>query len=199
MKERFLDSSTCFIQNYITYSKEDLEKLRYGLEGLYLTISKTIIVIIISLILGTYKETLFSIFLFSIVRFFSFGFHAEKSYQCLIISIIEFNLFPLLITNLTINKNLLFIICIISIINFLLFAPADTVKRPLPNKKKRKIRKLCSVILGIIYSLFAFVFINTWFGTSFLVTLIMGMISVNPLIYILFKQPFNNYKNYSRL
>ena len=86
MKQKFLDDATNFIQKYETYSEDDLEKLRYGLEGLYLTFSKTIIVIIISLILGTFKETMLSIFLFSIVRFFCFGFHAEKSYQCLIIS-----------------------------------------------------------------------------------------------------------------
>ena len=199
MKQKFLDDATNFIQKYETYSEDDLEKLRYGLEGLYLTFSKTIIVIIISLILGTFKETMLSIFLFSIVRFFCFGFHAEKSYQCLIISIIEFNLFPLIVTYLNLTQPVVFIICILCIINFLLFAPADTVKRPLPNRKKRKIRKFCSVILGIIYSYISLKFINTWIGNVFIVTLTMGMISVNPLIYILFKQSFNNYKNYPRL
>ena len=44
-------------------------------------------------------------------------------------------------------------ICGICIISYILFAPADTIKRPLPNKRKRTIRKWATVLTGIIYTL----------------------------------------------
>ena len=46
MKKNFLDKSISFITKYKKYSKKDIEKLEYGLEGLYLTITKAIIIII---------------------------------------------------------------------------------------------------------------------------------------------------------
>lgn len=199
MKQKVLNKCVSFIQSYYTYSDLELEKLKYGLEGIYLTLTKTLIILVLALLLGTFKETLLTIVLFAIIRFFCFGFHAEKSYQCLIISIIEFNLLPLLILNIDINYQIIVIICLLAIGNFLIFAPADTVKRPLPNKKKRVIRKTFSVIIGIIYSLVILFFDNNWILSSFLTALIIAMICVNPIIYMLFKQPFNNYKTYSRL
>ena len=45
-----------------TYNKDlsqrDIDKIKYGLEGLYLTITKLIFIIIVSIILGIWKETL---------------------------------------------------------------------------------------------------------------------------------------------
>lgn len=199
MKQKVLNKCVSFIQSYYTYSDLELEKLKYGLEGIYLTLTKTLIILALALLLGTFKETLLTIVLFAIIRFFCFGFHAEKSYQCLIISIIEFNLLPLLILNIDISYQIIVIICLLAVVNFLIFAPADTVKRPLPNKKKRIIRKTFSVIIGIIYSIVVLFFDNNWILSSFLTALIIAMICVNPIIYMLFKQPFNNYKTYSRL
>ena len=199
MKQKVLNKCVSFIQSYYTYSDLELEKLKYGLEGIYLTLTKTLIILALALLLGTFKETLLTIVLFAIIRFFCFGFHAEKSYQCLIISIIEFNLLTLLILNIDISYQIIVIICLLDVVNFLIFAPADTVKRPLPNKKKRIIRKTFSVIIGIIYSIVVLFFDNNWILSSFLTALIIAMICVNPIIYMLFKQPFNNYKTYSRL
>ena len=46
-----------------TYNKDlsqrDIDKIKYGLEGLYLTITKLIFIIIVSIILGIWKETLY--------------------------------------------------------------------------------------------------------------------------------------------
>ena len=56
MKARFMNNTIAFLQKYNTYSKEDIEKLEYGLEGIYLTITKLIILFFIATLLGVVKE-----------------------------------------------------------------------------------------------------------------------------------------------
>ena len=181
MKSSFLNSSIKFIKNYNDFSEKDVEKLRYGLEGIYLTVQKLIVIIILSLILGIFKEVLITLILFNIIRFTGFGFHAEKSIQCLFISLFQFVILPY--------------ICIVS---YILFAPADTVKRPLPNAKKRKIRKWSTVLIGFIYTSLIIIFFNTFITPLLLSALIIEVIVINPLTYMVFKQPYNNYKNFTK-
>ena len=195
MKDKILDSCICFLQKYNNYSKKDLLKLRYGLEGIYLTITKLIIILLLSLILGIFKEVILVIIFFNILRFFGFGFHAEKSSQCLIMSIINFVLIPFLL--LTIPDILIvnLVVSVFCIINFILFAPADTVKRPLHSKRKRITRKVLTVGVAIIYMILIIILNNHGLRSILLSSLIIQTIMVNPLTYLLAKQPYNNYKN----
>lgn len=195
MKEAFLNSSLSFIQKYKDFSEHDIDKLRYGLEGIYLTIEKLVVIIAVSLVLGILKEVFITLVLFNIIRFTGFGFHAEKSIQCLFISLFQFVLVPYILINLHISKSVMLIICGICIINYVLFAPADTVKRPLPNKRKRTIRKWATVLIGIIYTLII-AFFNSFLTPLLLSSLIVEAIVINPLLYMVFHQPYNNYKTY---
>ncbi|MBQ2639676.1 MAG: accessory gene regulator B family protein [Bacilli bacterium] len=195
MKKWFLDKSINFITKYKKYSKKDIEKLKYGLEGLYLTVTKTIVIILLAILLGILKEVIIVIILFNIIRYTGFGFHAEKSYQCLISSIINFICIPLLFLKINISFELKIIISIICIFNYLLFAPADTIKRPLPNKRKRVIRKILTTLIGIIFTILIIVFKNNYLTSLILSSLIIEVIVINPLTYRLFGQPYNNYKN----
>lgn len=196
MKARFMNNTIAFLQKYNTYSKEDIEKLEYGLEGIYLTITKLIILFFIATLLGVVKEFITLLLLFNIIRYTGFGFHAEKSYQCLIISSFCFLIIPIFFINIVLSKIIYIVICIFCIINFLLFAPADTIKRPLPNKKKRIIRKITTTIIGLIYSILSIVFYNHWISAILISALIIQVIVINPLTYKILKQPYNNYKNY---
>ena len=195
MKDKILDSCICFLQRYNNYSKKDLLKLRYGLEGIYLTITKLIIILLLSLILRIFKEVILVIIFFNILRFFGFGFHAEKSSQCLIMSIINFVLIPFLLLNIPDILIVNLIVSVFCIINFILFAPADTVKRPLYNKNKRITRKLLTVGVAIIYMILIIILNNHGLRSILLSSLIIQTIMVNPLTYLLAKQPYNNYKN----
>lgn len=195
MKEKFLNSTINFLGRYNSYSDKDIKKLRYGLEGIYLTFTKMIAILIFALLLGILKEVVVVLILFNIIRYFGFGFHAEKSWQCLLLSTINFVLIPFIIIKLNISFNLCLIICGICLISYLLFAPADTVKRPLINKKKRLIRKCLTIGVGIIYILLIIIFNNTYLNDLLLSTLIIQAIVINPIIYKVFRQPYNNYKN----
>ena len=195
MKARFMNNTIAFLQKYNTYSKEDIEKLEYGLEGIYLTITKLIILFFIATLLGVVKEFITLLLLFNIIRYTGFGFHAEKSYQCLIISTFCFLIIPIFFINIVLSKVIYIAICIFCIINFLLFAPADTIKRPLPNKKKRIIRKITTTIIGLIYSILSIVFYNHWISAILISAMINQVIVINPLTYKILKQTYNNYKN----
>lgn len=196
MKAKFMNNTIAFLQKYNTYSEEDIEKLKYGLEGIYLTFTKLIILFVIATLLGFVKEFIVLLLLFNVIRYTGFGFHAEKSYQCLIISSFCFLVIPLFFINIILPKYVYIIISIICIINYLFFAPADTIKRPLPNKKKRIIRKVVTVITGMIYSVLCIILYNHWISSVLISSLTIQAIVINPLIYKLLKQPYNNYKNY---
>lgn len=195
MKERFLNSCINFITKYNDYTEKDIKKLRYGLEGLYLTIGKCLVIFLISLLLNFFVELIIIVFLYNLLRFFGFGFHAEKSWQCLIISIFIFNIVPFIIFKLSLNLYIIISISIICLSGYLLWAPADTIKRPLKNKKKKFIRKIVILILGIIYTIIAILFKE--FSKYLLSAMIIELLVVSPLFYLITRQPFNNSKQLS--
>ncbi|MBP3841638.1 MAG: accessory gene regulator B family protein [Bacilli bacterium] len=196
MKEKYLDFTTGFITKYKKYTKDEIEEIRYGLEGLYLTFTKLVIILTISIILHITKDLIILLVLFNILRFTGFGFHARTSLECLFCSIILFIGLPYVILTFHISKYILFILGFISFIILSIFAPADTVKRPLPNKKKRKIRKVSTMIISLIYILLAYLITDYRLSSLFIISNILEAIMVSPLIYKIFKQPYRNYLNY---
>jgi accessory gene regulator protein AgrB len=62
--------------------------------------------------------------------------------------------------------------------------------------KKRKIRKWSTVFIGIVYSVLLFIFSDTFIAPLILSALIVETIIINPLLYMAFGQPYNNYKTY---
>lgn len=196
MKSKILNSTVIYLKKYNKgLSNDDLERINYGLEGLYLTLTKMIIIFVLALILGVFKEVFTLLILFNFIRYTGFGFHANTSLECLVLSTLNFIVIPLIFLNVNLTNDIKLIICILCIFSYLLFAPADTVKRPLPNKKKRLIRKIVTVCIGIVYSIL--VFILPEFAPLLLSALVIQAIVIQPLLYKIFGQPYNNYKNYN--
>ena len=77
MKNYVLDNAINIINKKYNYDDIKIEKLRYGLEGIYLTITKAIVIFSIALILGIFKELLVFLLFFNILRFSAFGIHAK--------------------------------------------------------------------------------------------------------------------------
>lgn len=183
-----------------TYNKDlsqrDIDKIKYGLEGLYLTITKLIFIIIISIILGIWKETLLLILIFNGIRLTAFGVHAKRSIDCLISSTLFFILFPILCIKLTIPLIVKIILVIPLTVLIGIFAPADTEKRPLINKKKRKIYKILSIIISIIYMTIAIVIKDNTLSNCFIFAIVIQIIIMLPITYKIFGVSYNNYKNY---
>lgn len=195
MKEIFLKNSIKFITKYNkNHTEEDIERIKYGLEGLYLTITKLIVIFLIAIVFDFFKELIIMLIFFNIIRFPAFGFHADKSITCLIVSTTILLGLTYLMINITIspvNKILISILCLIA---YILFAPADTVKRPLTNPKKRKYRKIGSIICALLYIAMIILIENTILSNIILTALIVESIMINPTMYKIFGMPFNNYK-----
>lgn len=183
-----------------TYNKDlsqrDIDKIKYGLEGLYLTITKLIFIIIISIILSIWKETLLLIPIFNGIRLTAFGVHAKRSIDCLISSTLFFILFPIICIKLTIPLIVKIILFIPLTVLIGIFAPADTEKRPLINKKKRKIYKMLSIMISIIYMTIAIVIKDNTLSNCFIFAIVIQIIIMLPITYKLFGVSYNNYKTY---
>ena len=195
MKEAFLNHTMNFIaSNQKNLSEEDREKLSYGLEGLYMNVTKLALIFLIAFLLGFLKEFIIALILFNLLRFPGFGFHASKSIVCLITSTILILGIPYLFTNIEVSLTIKIILCIVSIITFILCAPADTWKRPLTNKKKRLLRKMCACSLTIIYSVMVIIFDGNMISSLLLSALLTETILISPIMYLIFKEPYRNYK-----
>ena len=196
MKAKFVDGCMNIILSNKKLSNYEIDKYRYGLEGLYLTITKIIFIVIVALLLGIFKETLLLILTFNGIRFFAFGVHAKKSIHCLISSTLFFILFPILCIKINIPLIYKIIMSFPILILIGIFAPADTVKRPLTRKNRRLIYKICSIIVSIIYLILSIVLKDNTLSNCFLFALVIQVIVILPITYKIFGVPYNNYKNY---
>ena len=88
------------------------------------------------------------------------------------------------------------IIGIIFTIGIMLYSPADTKKRPIVNKKRRKIYKILSTIISILYVVLSLIIKNTYIENCFIFAIILQNILISPITYKLFKLPYDNYKEY---
>ncbi len=195
MKEAFLNHTMNFIaSNQKNLSEEDREKLSYGLEGLYMNVTKLALIFLIAFLLGFLKEFIIALILFNLLRFPGFGFHASKSIVCLITSTILILGIPYLFTNIEVSLTIKIILCIVSIITFIICAPADTWKRPLTNKKKRLLRKVSACSLAVIYSVMIIIFDGNMISNLLLSALLTETVLISPIMYLIFKEPYRNYK-----
>ena len=196
MKELFLNNYMDMIKkNNPTFSKDELDKMKYGIEGIYLTITKLFVILLLGFIFNILYEIILLLVFYNFLRFFGFGYHARNSLECLIISISLFFILPLLVSKQLLTFNYKWLLVSLCIINFLLFAPSDTKKRPMINKKKKRIRKTFVILITIIYSIII-PFVDYKLSSILLLSIVIQTIMVNPFIYMIFKQPYNNYKNY---
>lgn len=196
MKEKFINSSINFISKYQECDDLKLKRLKYGLEGIYGVITKLIIVLIIAILTKTIKETALLILFYGGIRTFSFGWHAKSTLACWITTISIYNIFPLLISQLHIPTYIGYTILIMAFISIILWAPADTPKRPLIKKNKRLISKMLSTTIIIIYSIILLFSNNNLINNTIIFILLLQIIMINPLTYKLTNTKFNNYKYY---
>lgn len=196
MRSFIIDNCMKIISQNKNYDKTKLAEIKYGLETLYLMFSKLIIIGILAAILGIFKELIIFILIYNIIRMPSFGLHATKSWICLLSSTITFIGLPIIMKIIELNLITKIIIGIIFTIGISLFSPADTKKRPIINKKRRKIYKILSTIISIIYVILSITIKNTYIENCFIFSIILQNILISPITYKIFKLPYNNYKEY---
>lgn len=184
-------------KKYPDYNEEKLEVIEYGLETLYIMVSKTIVISLIALFLGVFKEMLIITIFYNIIRTTAFGMHAKESWQCYIISITLFIGGALLYKYVNVNFYIKAVVSAVAYIFLVIYAPADTYKRPLINTKKRKIYKIITVISSSVYLILIIVLRDKTISTALCMGLWDSMLMIHPLTYRMFHLPYNNYKTYN--
>ena len=198
MRSKIINSIMEQIKKYNNFDDIKLQEIKYGLETVYLTIVKTIIFILLAILLKTIKELLLFMLFYGIIRLTGFGVHAKKSLHCWISSILIFVIIPILIKYVTLNNYVIYLISIVSIIILAIYAPADTPKRPLINKKKRIIYKVLTTLISLGYLITITLIKNKIIINTLLYSLLLECFLVTPFMYKLFGVSYKNYKNYKR-
>lgn len=198
MKDLLIGNIMTGISNNYDYDKIKLAEIKYGLEVIYMNVTKYVVILIINILLGLVKELLLFTLAFAIIKTTGYGLHAKKSWQCWIASIIIYILIPYLIKYISLPQIVIYILLPFTIISFILWAPADTEKRPLINKKKRNIFKIITVIISIVYSFLILTISNAYFIYILFYSLLLESLLINPIIYKIFGLKYNNYLSYKK-
>ena len=196
MKDLIINSAINNIEKNCNYSKEKLAEIRYGLASLYLAITKLIVIFSISYFLGTLKSLLTLMVLYSLLRLTGFGVHAKKSWHCWISSLMIFLTLPYLCENLILDYKAKVALGLMSVTLLGFYAPADTEKRPLINKKRRLTYKVISVLLGLWYIVMSILTKDNTLSNCLLFAIILEAFVVLPITYKLFGVKYKNYINY---
>ncbi len=196
MRNFIINNSLSLIERNCSYDNDKLAEIKYGLEAIYILITKSIVILTCSFLLGIFKEVVIFTLLYSLIRMFSFGLHATKSWICLVCSLITFITVPFICKNVEINIYIKVILNIISILLIFKNAPADTYKRPIINKKRRDTYKFLSTSIAIIMAMLSIIIENNFISNCLLFAPIVQNFMISPYIYRLFKLPYDNYKKY---
>lgn len=197
MKKKILNHCMSIVKDkYPEYDEDKLEVINYGLESIYLTFTKIIIIFILAIILKIWKEVLLLLAFYNLIRVSAFGMHAKKSIHCLIISLTLFIGGVYLCRYLVIPFILKVILSIICIILIARYAPADTEKRPIINKKLRRKYKIISVIISGMFAIGIVLLSDKNISNYLLIGMIEATIMLLPITYKIFDLPYDNYKRY---
>ena len=197
MKKRLLKYIRKSIKKqYPNYNNDKIDEIMYGVEGIYLTITKMIIIFSLAILLGIFKELIILLLFFNLIRLFAFGMHADKSIICLIFSVMIFIGSSFLCKYIILNKTILYSLYLIAITIISFYAPADTVKRPLIKKKKRTIYKVLSIFVTFIFFIISLFIKNNLLINCLIFSLLIECLLILPITYKIFHLPYRNYKNY---
>ena len=75
---------------YPDYDSVKMNEIKYGLEAVYLSLTKVFVILLITLLLGVFKEAVLLLLFFNGLRTVAFGIHASKSWMCWVSSSILF-------------------------------------------------------------------------------------------------------------
>ncbi|MBQ9833570.1 MAG: accessory gene regulator B family protein [Bacilli bacterium] len=198
MKEQIINNTINLINRNKVCSDTDLKIYRYGMECIYTLITKTLVVFLISIIIGTTKEFLLLLIFYALLRSYAFGIHASSNIACWISTITIYIGGSIFIKYLTIPKSILAITWMVTAIFFILWAPADTPKRPILKVKKRRKLKIKSLIVIAIYYLLIYFINNQTILNALFLSMVLEGSCICPLLYKILKTPFNNYINYKK-
>lgn len=186
MKEKVINRLMINISKKNNFDQIQLEEIKYGFYGIYTLVTKSTIIISLAFILKIFKE--FSIFLlfYSLLRSVGFGCHARTNWQCWLMSTLLLIGIPFIFSNINLSNSVQVILWIIFFVNYTIFCPADTEKRPLINKKRKLKFKLVLLIISVFYLYIILYYKNL--SNLILGAMLLECLLTNPIGYLLMGQ-----------
>jgi accessory gene regulator B len=174
----------------------EFEKLRLGVDVIILSLSKLILIFVLSIFFNTFVETFVMIISHSLLRRTAFGLHAKNSNVCLIITVLMFVTPPILLNN--IHLNFYIIIAIFLVFNLILYkyAPADTENHPLLGASLRKQLKTKTWVTGNILMVVTLLIPIDRLKPLIILSVFYIILTILPVTYKILKRRCNNYEIY---
>lgn len=198
MKEKFVNHVILLLNKNRQYTDLDNIKFKYALQMIYTTVTKVSVILIISLLLGTIQETLWLMLFYFILRGFACGIHAKTNFLCWVVSLTTYGIVPFLIKFIAFSLWQIITIECACFIILLLFAPADTPKKPMLRRQNRIANKIAIAVITSIFISLIHILHEKTIINAILFSLIIQSICVCPLTYRIFHIPYNNYKYYKK-
>ena len=192
MKESLVNLAFNYVNKNNNFDHYNQVKIKYGLEVMYHFITKTFIILLLSIILHTFKTTICIMFFYSLLRIYVHGIHAKSNVLCWITSLSVYVFLGLIFNLIEFNYVSTITTFFIELLSIILWAPADTPNRPLLNKNKRTALKIRSLLVSMFEIIIFILFkrLRKVILLSFLITTVI----INPFIYKITKTTFNNYR-----
>ena len=194
-------------QRYYDYvnSKFDAEpgsikaiRLKYGIEMFYLSFSKLIAVLVISFLLGIFLETIITLASYNFIRQKSQGLHAKSSLKCLISSTTFFVILPWLVVHVDIYPYISIVAAWAIPVIAYLYAPSDTHKKPIVQKKVREKLKKDAIIRSFIVVGLTLIVPDPTVKFLLVMGAFIALLYILPITYKIMKEERNNYEKFER-
>ncbi len=192
MKELLVNSAFKYVNKNNNFDHYNQVKIKYGLEVMYHFITKTFVILLLSIILHTFKTTTCIMFFYSLLRIHVHGIHAKSNVLCWITSLSVYVFLGLIFNLIEFNYVSTIATFFIELLSIILWAPADTPNRPLLNKNKRTELKIRSLLVSMFEIIIFILFKNL--RKVILLSFLITTVIINPFIYKITKTTFNNYR-----
>lgn len=160
------------------YNVDEIKNINYGFSILWLSITKLFPLTLIAILCDFLGHFYLMLACYGLIKLFSFGAHASNSWKCLILSTIFLLIPSMILKHFIIPFPLALFINFLCLPAFFLWAPAATIKRPII--KKRKLFKILSMIIALIYLLI--VFLELKYYSFFTFSCLIQIAVVSPIL-----------------
>lgn len=161
-------------------------RIAFALEGVFATAYSLLVIFIVSLVLGTSKQTMAALLFAGGLRIFAGGVHARTPTRCALISGVVFGSLGLGVKYLPWAEGFLWNLTVFMVLAtvILIFAPRETTNKKIPPEQRRVLR-IWTVVLLLFFFFLLIYFLKT---NNFLLTkaLLLGMgwqaLAVSPVL-----------------
>lgn len=154
--ERRIDAWAQALQKRNNLDRIAYLKIKLGLEVFFNNLFKTIVVYGLALLFHVFLYTLTVHLSYFIIRHYAHGAHAKSKLACYIESIILFVILPWILVSVDIPPIFMTVMGAFAFVLICIYAPAATLKQPIPDhmKKKKKIMAISITVILLVSSFF---------------------------------------------